>query len=550
MNKGTAIVGFILSFLAGMILIWGLDRGSGPNVSAKAEATAADGAGARTVNAGAVPVELFVMSQCPYGVQAEKAFKDVVAKFGGDIDFKVEFIGQVSPTGDLTSMHGPNEVKGNVAQACAMKHAPAKWFDFMLCQGENMKEVHTNWQACAAQHGVPQDKLAACIDGQEGKDLMKASFEKAQKMGARGSPTIFIGGKKYEGGRRGPDFMKAICNSYTGNKPAVCADIPESPKVNVTFLSDKRCTECDTKRLEGQVKQKVANPVMKTLDYADPEGKKLYDAIKPANLPAVVFDATLDADADAKGAFARGIQQKGDYKFMATGAWNPSCADTDGCNLEECKQTLQCRAEVPNKLELFVMSECPYGVKGFDAMQEVLSNFKKADPKTAIDFQVHFIGDYDDKKGLTAMHGQTEVDENIRELCAIKHYPKDFKYMDYIWCRNKVIMDKKNPDRTAWEKCTGGETGIDTAVIQKCFDGEGKDLLKASYAVSKAAGIGSSPTWLANGKFKFSGIDAETIKTKLCEKNKLAGCENKLSGPPPRPQQGGAAPAAAPGCGG
>jgi predicted DsbA family dithiol-disulfide isomerase len=543
MNKGTAVVGFILSFIAGMILIWGIERGSG-DASATAE-KAVDGAGSITANPGAVEVELYVMSQCPYGVQAEAAFKDVVAKFGKDINFKVEFIGQTAASGDLTSMHGANEVKGDMVQACAQKISP-KWFEFVLCQNKNMKEVHTNWEACASEVGIPADKLGACLNGQEGKDLLAASFKKATEKGARGSPTILIGGKKHEGGRRAADLMKAICGAYTGAKPAACSSIPESPKVNVTFLSDKRCTECNTAKLEQQVKQKVANPVITNVDYSDPAGKKLYESIKPSNLPAVIFDKTLDADADAKGAFARGIKEVGEYKVMASGDYNPACADDGGCDLAECKPTMQCRPEEPGKIEVFVMSQCPYGVKGMDAMKEVIENFKKADAKTKLDFQIHFIGNYDDAKGLTSMHGQPEVDEDIREVCAIEHYKENYKFMDYIWCRNK---DYKS---TNWQSCTGGDTGIDTAVIQKCFEGEeGKSLLKKSFEFSKAAGIGSSPTWIANGKYKFSGIDAETVKTKICDKNKFPGCENKLSGPPPRPgAAAGGQPAAAPGCGG
>ena len=35
MNKGTAIVGFLMSFLAGMFLMWGLDKGKGPDIQAE-----------------------------------------------------------------------------------------------------------------------------------------------------------------------------------------------------------------------------------------------------------------------------------------------------------------------------------------------------------------------------------------------------------------------------------------------------------------------------------------------------------------------------------
>src|SRR6201999_4145543 len=125
----------------------------------------------------------------------------------------------------------------------------------------------------------------------------------------------------------------------------------------------------DATRTVGMVKSKVGNPVVTTVDYLSPEGKKLFDQIKPANLPALVFDGTLDADKDAAQAFSRGIKAAGSYKVLATGGWNPACADEGGCRLEECKATMQCRAEIPKKLDAFVMSQCPFGVKGLDAMK-------------------------------------------------------------------------------------------------------------------------------------------------------------------------------------
>jgi len=537
MNKGSAIVGFILCFLAGMAGMWGIDRaslgGRGHAVSRESGVAMPDKA-----NPGAVKVELYAMSQCPYGVQAENGFKDAVEKLGADVDFRVEFIGQTSPTGELTSMHGPKEVKGDMVQACAQKHTP-KWFQLILCQNKNMREVDTNWEACASEVGAPVDKLRACVDGEEGKELLKASFEKANQKGARGSPTIYIGGNQYGGGRRPADFMKAICNAYTGKKPAACSDIPESPKVNVTILTDKRCEECDPRRLQGTISRVVANPVLKTLDYADAEGKKLYDAIKPAKLPLAVFDATLEADKEAMGAIGQRTRAVGTNKVLEMGgSWNPACADEGGCKLDECKNEMACKPEVPGQLEVFVMSECPFGVKGLNAMEEVLANFEKS--KAKIDFKIHFIGDGDAQK-LTSMHGQSEVDEDIREICAIEHYGKGAKYMNYILCRNKNIRDKN------WESCATKDTGVDAAVIKKCFEGdEGKGLLATSFGYSKGLGIGASPTWLANGKYKFSGIDPETVKTEFCKHNKLPGCENKLSGQAPS-AAGAAAPA---GCGG
>jgi hypothetical protein len=118
---------------------------------------------------------------------------------------------------------------------------------------------------------------------------------------------------------------------------------------------------------------------------------------------------------------------------------------------------------------------------------------------------VHFIGD---EKGteLASMHGNAEVEEDIRQACVVKHYPKKHQFMDYLTCR---AADYKSP---LWETCTG-KNGIDAAVIKKCYETEGKALLKDSF---KLAGSG--------------GVDAETIKNNFCNYNKgLGGCGKTLS---------------------
>jgi len=490
----------------------------------------------RPITAGVtpVPVDLYVMSQCPYAVQAEAMFEPVLERLGPYLTFRVEYIGTHSGD-ELKSMHGPREVAGDLAQICAQKHSP-RFFDLILCQNEAMKEVDTNWEACAQRLGLDKAPISTCVSGPEGKALLAASFDRAVAAGARGSPTIIIAGEKYAGTRKSPSIMSAICGKFAGTAPAECADLPQAPKVNVTILRDDRCTTCDMEKVEKSLAGKVSNPVVTKLEIGSADGKKLFDAIKPVKLPAFVFDATLDADADAVAAFKKPMREVGGHKVVESGDWNPACADAGGCASEACKLTLACRPDVPNRLDVFVMSQCPFAVKGLDSMKEVLANFKKSGAK--VDFQVHYIGTGDAATGLKSMHGQPEVDEDLRQVCAIAHYPKALKFMDYIWCRNKDFKS------TAWESCTGTGTGIDTNVIRTCSQGdEGKKLLEASFAYSKASGMSASPTWLANGKFKFSGIDAERIKTGLCDHSKLSGCQSTLTGPVSKPSGSAAAPA-------
>ncbi len=530
LNRNTALIAFVVSAAAGMLGMRLLENKIVPEPPAIQKDSAASEIERPKANAGAVRVEMYVMSQCPYGVQAVDGIKPALDKLGRDVDFTMDFVGQGTSPSNLTSMHGPKEVTGDIVQLCAAKHAPDKYMDMVVCQNKNYREVDTNWERCASENGIAASEIRTCLEGGEGRKLLAASFARAAKRGATGSPTIYVNGQSYQGGRKGNDFLKAICKAAS-TKPAACQAIPEAKPVNVFVLGDKRCPDCETDKIAEGIKSKIEKPVLKVLDYGDPDGRKLYDEIKPGALPIVAFDGTLREDADSWEELGGSAKPAGSYSYIpAGGEWMPACADADGCSKAECKESIACRKEVPNKLEVFVMSQCPYGVKALDAMQEVLKSFGDK-----LEFSIQFIGDGDAATGLTSMHGQAEVDENLREICAFKHYAKKNKFMDYIWCRNKDIRSAD------WKKCTGGTTGIDTAKIQKCSEGdEGKKLLEASYKLASSMGIGGSPTWMANNKHKFSGIDAETVRKNVCQHNaSLKGCDKKLSGSSGPPVEGG-----------
>lgn len=97
-------------------------------------------------------------------------------------------------------------------------------------------------------------------------------------------------------------------------------------------------------------------------------------------------------------------------------------------------------------------------------------------------------------------------------------------FMDYILCRNQ---SRRNEN---WEACATGQ--IAGSQIEQCVSAEGRILHERDIAVADALGIDASPSWIVNGKHKFQGLDAETIRENFCQHNPdVAGCENTLSGP-------------------
>lgn len=479
--------------------------------------------------------EMYVMSKCPYGVQVEDAFGPVKEKLGGAVQLKINFIGD-GDASSLNSMHGPTEVAGDIAQLCAAAQSPEKAFEMILCQNKDVKAVDTNWNTCGATAGLDVAALTTCINGDQGKQLLAASFANAKEKGAKGSPTLFLDGKPYAGGRKTRDFMAAVCETFGADAPQACKDLPKPVAVNAIFFSDDRCgADCDLHKVEPKLKGAYAGMVAKYVDYGSEEGKALYAELQAAdpgfkNLPVVLFADDPQLDADGYKEISRFLKPKGKYQELAMGGkFDPKAeictntTDDDGNGLADCADPgcqgqMICREAKPKTLDLFVMSQCPYGAKALIATNDALKAFG-----SDMSLNVHFIGELKDG-ALSSMHGQGEVDEDLREICAQEHYKTPSQFMSYLACRSK---DYKNAD---WQSCAK-EAGMETSVIETCSTGaEGKDLLTKSFALAESLNIGASPTFLSNNKRTFNAVAAPDVQKQFCQDNPgLAGCSGVVA---------------------
>src|SRR6185436_18813629 len=97
MNKGTAIVGFFISFLAGMFLMWGVDRRNGVEIEAEGSkaATAIPDQSTASVPVSSkdpqwgkpnAPVTIVEISdfQCPFCSRVGPTIKQLKEKYGPD----------------------------------------------------------------------------------------------------------------------------------------------------------------------------------------------------------------------------------------------------------------------------------------------------------------------------------------------------------------------------------------------------------------------------------------------------------------------------------
>ena len=149
----------------------------------------------RIARMGKPTLELFVMSYCPFGVQAEEKIILIVKEFGDKIDFKLRFIAEEKETISLnditpfTSLHGYPEVAENIRQLLIAQEYPELYLDYILCRG---KKLDKSWEDCAERLGIDVGRIQALFDSPEAEQLFRKNIKRASELGIRASPTILV----------------------------------------------------------------------------------------------------------------------------------------------------------------------------------------------------------------------------------------------------------------------------------------------------------------------------------------------------------------------
>jgi len=177
-------------------------------------------------------VELFVMSMCPYGTQAEKGILEVLGLLKDKIDFKLRFVSY--------AMHGKPEMDENTVQYCVQKEQPEKLYEYLICYLD--KDGTENWNACLDTVGISKAKIMSCVRSTDSEFRItegyndKSTWNNGQfpqynvdkelnvQYGVQGSPSLIINGVKSNAGRSAASYLAGICAAFN-NPPEECNEV-------------------------------------------------------------------------------------------------------------------------------------------------------------------------------------------------------------------------------------------------------------------------------------------------------------------------------------
>ncbi|MBD3247193.1 hypothetical protein GF378_01075 [Candidatus Pacearchaeota archaeon] len=151
-------------------------------------------------------VELFIMTHCPYGTQAEKGFLPAIATLGNSVDAKIRFVHYF--------MHQPEETETPI-QVCIREEQSSKFYDYLECFLED-----GNSSRCVEKVGIDKEALDSCVKN-TADEYYAIDSEASEGYGVRGSPTLVINGQTVSSGRSPDAMLQTICSAFN-TAPNVC----------------------------------------------------------------------------------------------------------------------------------------------------------------------------------------------------------------------------------------------------------------------------------------------------------------------------------------
>lgn len=298
-----------------------------------------------------IQLELFVMSQCPYAVEAEREIIAALNTIKNKAELKLYFIAhdakeanewiaqvmesmeeehqsekgscrgmpEIDPEAKFYSLHGQKEVEEDMRQLIVMKYYPNKLLDYLLYRAENYDS--DSWEEAAILAWIDVDHITRIIESDEGEHLFKKNINRAKDLKVDSSPTLFINGKRFSAKIMKNNILRMICRKslpceQCSNVP-VCGnddDCRGGSKVGICLNPDTMQARCqfrlpqkinltvignDQQNDEVAVHKKWAKKlfpelIIEELSFASKKGKEVIERYNINILPTYIYSKDIE----------------------------------------------------------------------------------------------------------------------------------------------------------------------------------------------------------------------------------------------------------------
>lgn len=281
-----------------------------------------------------VRLELFVMLDCPYGIDAEHILLPLAMDFPDKIDLKIRFLSDVrnenpsdpeaiqclaSPESglDIPAMEPKSSSLAQQLriQILIREYLPERFGDYLSLWLRGGGEI--DWREIARGIGIAPEMIEAWLQAGEAEELLAADIARGVELGIDASPTLLIEGREYDGILQSSQLPRSLCEALEldsefcrdlprcfsdpdcpqpltycqngGTREAKCVPRPDTP-VTLTVLSDRLCQTCVSPLILDSARYLLPRLSVQTIEIESASGESLARALEADRLPVYLFD--------------------------------------------------------------------------------------------------------------------------------------------------------------------------------------------------------------------------------------------------------------------
>lgn len=173
-------------------------------------------------------IKLFIMSYCPYGLQAQKMFLPVYDLLKDKVDMEIYFVDYI--------MHDKQEIDENLRQYCIQKEQKARYYNYAVCFVKD-----GDFEKCFSEAKIDKARIDSCISETDNQYKIAEQYqdkstwlnerypkfgihsELNEKYGVKGSPTVVINDEIAAINPRSPEHFKNIICEAFASQPEQCS---------------------------------------------------------------------------------------------------------------------------------------------------------------------------------------------------------------------------------------------------------------------------------------------------------------------------------------
>jgi len=304
-----------------------------------------------------VRLDLFVMSLCPYGMEAERAMLPLARHLADHVELRLHYIADeardstaqvdtwsgrdagasdvpeapparagcsarqvATSTGPFSSLHGQEEIDESCRQLILAEDSQERLHEYLLCR--SLGGPRGDWRVCAREVGVDPEVLQERALGTRGRQLFRDNIRLANELDIDLSPTLLIDGKEYANhldpfavgravcqGLSPPDFCgdwpvcgaDGDCGEFPGSV-SLCLD-PDTPGARcqysepvpfkLSLLTGDQCRSGDAEGFLSSTLQLFPGAVLERVSLQSAQGQLLASEYEVEHLPAYILDTAF-----------------------------------------------------------------------------------------------------------------------------------------------------------------------------------------------------------------------------------------------------------------